>query len=94
VVPSSRLLQRKSSWSKAMRLIPVLLFGALLAACGESKVDRGLSGAAIGAGTGAAAGAASGGSTTGGALLGGAAGGAAGVLTDEEDVDLGEPAWK
>ena len=77
-----------------MRLIPVLLFCALLAGCGESKVDRGLSGAAIGAGTGAAAGAATGGSTTGGALLGGAAGGAAGVLTYEEDVDLGEPAWK
>ena len=29
-----------------------------------------------------------------GAILGGAAGGAAGVLTDEDDVDLGDPVWK
>lgn len=65
-----------------------------LAACGESKLDRGLSGAAIGAGTGAAASTVTGGSTTGGAILGGAAGGAAGVLTDEEDVDLGTPPWR
>jgi hypothetical protein len=65
----------------------------LLAACGSSKTDRGLSGGAIGAGVGAAAGAATGGSVLGGAALGGAAGAAAGVLTDEDDVDLGEPAW-
>lgn len=76
-----------------MRLILAFLACLLVAACGESKLDRGLSGAAIGAGTGAAAGAATGGSATGGAILGGAAGGAAGVLTDEEDVDLGDPVW-
>jgi len=28
-----------------------------------------------------------------GGLLGGAAGGAAGVLTDEDDVNLGDPVW-
>ncbi len=66
----------------------------LLAACGESRLDRGLSGAAIGAGAGAAAGAVTGGSVTRGAVLGGAAGGAAGVLTDEDDVDLGRPVWR
>jgi hypothetical protein len=66
----------------------------LLAACGSSQTDRGLSGGAIGAGAGAAAGAATGGSVLGGALLGGAAGAATGVLTDEDDVDLGDPAWK
>ena len=80
-----------------MTLIRTLIgITALLAvaACGESKLDRGVSGAAIGAGAGAAASTVTGGSTTGGALLGGAAGGAAGVLTDEEDVDLGTPPWR
>jgi hypothetical protein len=65
----------------------------LLAACGSSKTDRGLSGGAIGAGVGAAGSAVTGGSLLGGAALGGAAGAATGVLTDEDDVDLGEPVW-
>jgi osmotically inducible lipoprotein OsmB len=76
---------------KLCYLLPILF---LAAACGESKLDRGLSGAAIGAGTGAAAGAVTGGGLTRGAILGGAAGGAAGVLTDEDDVDLGDPVWR
>lgn len=76
-----------------MRTMSVLLALLALAACGESKVDRGLSGAGIGAGVGAATGAVTGGSVLGGAVLGGAAGGAAGVLTDEHDVDLGKPVW-
>jgi osmotically inducible lipoprotein OsmB len=71
------------------------LFGLLLlAACGSTPTDRGLSGAAIGAGVGAAGAAATGGSVLGGAAVGGAVGGAAGVLTDEDDVDLGEPIWR
>jgi hypothetical protein len=65
----------------------------LLGACGSSKTDRGVTGGAIGAGVGAATGAVTGGSAVGGALLGGAAGAATGVLTDEDDVDLGEPVW-
>ncbi|WP_222183763.1 hypothetical protein [Geminicoccus harenae] len=72
-------------------LLPVAL---LLAACGETKTDRGLSGAGIGAGVGAATSAVTGGSILGGAAVGGAAGGAAGVLTDEDDVDLGKPVWR
>lgn len=76
---------------KLLYALPILL---LVAACGDSKLDRGLSGAAIGAGTGAAAGAVTGGSVGTGALLGGAAGGAAGVLTDEDDLDLGNPVWR
>ena len=65
-----------------------------LAACGDTKTDRGLSGAAIGAGVGAGAGVLTGNSALGGAVLGGAAGGAAGVLTDKKDVDLGKPVWR
>jgi osmotically inducible lipoprotein OsmB len=77
-----------------MKLIHAFLLVLLLAACGESKTDRGLSGAAIGAGAGAAGSAATGGDLLGGAVLGGAAGGATGVLTDDDDLDLGDPAWK
>lgn len=64
-----------------------------LAACGNTTGERGLSGAGLGAAGGAAAGAATGGSAATGAILGGAAGAAAGVLTDEDDLDIGEPVW-
>lgn len=78
-----------------MRILPLLVAALLLlSACGSSKTDRGVSGGAIGAGVGAATGAATGGSTAGGAILGGAAGAATGVLTDDDDVDLGDPVWK
>ena len=71
----------------------VLVAGLALAACGESKSDRALSGAAIGAGGGAALGAMTGSPLT-GALLGGAAGAAAGALTNKNDIDLGKPVWR
>lgn len=78
-----------------MRILS-LVFASLLvlSACGSSKTDRGVSGGAIGAGVGAATGAATGGSAVGGAILGGAAGAATGVLTEDEDVDLGDPIWR
>ncbi|MGB0719564.1 MAG: hypothetical protein ACPGRX_03770 [Bdellovibrionales bacterium] len=59
-----------------------------LAACGNTRGERALSGGAIGAGTGAVAGAATGGSVAGGALLGGVAGAAIGGLTDKDDINL------
>lgn len=65
-----------------------------VAACGETKSDRALSGAGIGAGIGAAGSIATGGSVGKGVLLGAGAGAAAGALTDKEDVDLGRPAWR
>ena len=71
----------------------VLVAGLALAACGESKSDRALSGGAIGAGGGAALGAMTGSPLT-GALLGGAAGAAAGALTNKNDIDLGKPVWR
>lgn len=80
---------------RTVLLAPLALaMGLGLAACGETKTDRGLSGAAIGAGVGAGAGVLTGNSALGGAVLGGAAGGAAGVLTDKKDVDLGKPVWR
>lgn len=65
-----------------------------LAACGNTAGERGLTGAGMGAAGGAALGAATGGSAASGAILGGAAGAAAGVLTDEDDIDVGEPVWE
>jgi osmotically inducible lipoprotein OsmB len=67
--------------------------GLLLSGCGSSTTDRALSGAGIGAAAGGATSAVTGGSVLGGALLGGGAGAAAGGLTDEDDIDLGDPFW-
>ena len=65
-----------------------------LSACGTTPSERGLSGAGLGAAAGAAGAAISGGGVATGAAIGAAAGAAAGALTEEEDVDLGEPAWQ
>ena len=64
-----------------------------LSACGESKLDRGLSGGAMGAGAGALGGALLG-HPAAGAALGGAAGAATGALTSPDDIDLGKPVWR
>ena len=83
--------------NRSARILPAVVLGAamlVLAACGSSTGDRALSGGAIGAGAGAAAGAVTGGSVLGGAILGGAAGAATGVLTDDDQIDLGDPPWR
>lgn len=59
-----------------------------VAACGNTRTERGLSGAGIGAGAGAVGSALTGGSIGGGALVGGIAGGAIGALTDKDDINL------
>lgn len=64
-----------------------------LAACGESKSDRALSGGAIGAGAGAVGGALVG-APIAGAVIGGAVGAGTGALTDKNDVNLGKPVWR
>jgi osmotically inducible lipoprotein OsmB len=55
-----------------------------VAACGESRLERGASGAGIGAAAGAATSGLTGGNVLGGALLGGAAGGAVGAITGKD----------
>lgn len=83
-----------------MKLASTLILGSvlMLAACGETKNDRALSGAGIGAGTGAVVGAAVAGNPWAGAAVGGAigagAGAAVGALTTPNDVNLGKPAWR
>lgn len=69
------------------------ILGVILAACGSSKTDRAISGGGIGAAAGAGTSAVTGGNPLTGGLLGGAAGAAAGALTDEDDVNLGDPFW-
>ena len=72
-------------------LAAVLALG--LAACGDTKGDRAMSGAALGGAAGLGVGALTGSPLTGAAL--GAAGGAAtGALTDKDQIDLGKPVWK
>lgn len=80
--------------NKLVMILACVFALGLTTACGSTKSDRALSGAAIGAGTGAAAGALTGGSVGGGAVVGGIVGGAAGALTDEDDVNLGKPVWR
>jgi osmotically inducible lipoprotein OsmB len=77
-----------------LRSLPALAILALiLAACGSSTTDRALSGGGIGAAAGAGTAAVTGGNPITGGLLGGAAGAAVGGLTDEDDLDLGDPIW-
>lgn len=74
-------------------MVAVVLM-ASLAACGNTKGDRALSGAAIGAGAGAVGGAVLGADPITGAVIGGAVGAATGAVTKKKDVDLGKPIWK
>lgn len=67
---------------------------SFIAACGNTQGDRALSGAGIGAGVGAAGSAITGGNVVSGAAIGAGVGAATGALTDEEDINLGRPAWK
>ncbi len=60
----------------------------MLAACGNTKGERALSGAGIGAGVGAVGTALTGGSPWTGAAIGGVVGGATGALTDKDDINL------
>lgn len=75
---------------------PSVLFAAalLIAACGTTPQDRGISGAGIGAAGGAIIGALTGLTVLEGALIGTGLGAAAGVFTDENKLNLGEPLWK
>ena len=70
------------------------LVGVALAGCGNTQAERALSGAGLGAGAGAVTTALTGGSVIAGAAIGSAAGAAIGVITDQGDIDLGDPIWE
>lgn len=71
-----------------IKILCTLTLCVMLAACGNSRGERALSGGAIGAGVGAAGTALTGGNPWGGAALGGAVGAATGALTDKNDINL------
>jgi osmotically inducible lipoprotein OsmB len=73
--------------------ILIVAFSLLLAACGATPADRGVTGAGIGAGAGAIAGAFFGVPLI-GAAAGAAAGATVGVATTPAQVDLGKPVWE
>ncbi|MGC2854730.1 YMGG-like glycine zipper-containing protein [Novispirillum sp. DQ9] len=80
---------------KTLAIATTALAAALaLSACGETKADRAISGAALGAGGGAVIGALTVGAPVQGAAIGGALGAAAGALTDTDQINLGKPFWK
>lgn len=64
----------------------------LLTSCGSTHTDRAASGAGIGAGVGTTAGLLIGG-PIGGLLLGSAVGTFTGLITDQDQINLGEPLW-
>jgi osmotically inducible lipoprotein OsmB len=71
-----------------MRALAVAVLAAvLLAGCGTTKGDRGLSGAGIGAGIGIIGGPP-------GMLVGGAVGAVVGMATTPTQINLGRPAWR
>lgn len=75
------------------RILIVMLLACGLAACGNNKGDRAMSGAGIGAAVGAVGGAIVGGDPVTGAAIGAGAGAATGATTDKDDIDIGDPAW-
>lgn len=75
-------------------IIATTMLTLMLAACGQGKTDRALSGGALGAGAGAVGSAVTDGNPVTGAAIGAGVGAAAGALTDEDEVNLGEPAWE
>jgi osmotically inducible lipoprotein OsmB len=70
-----------------MRTVLLVVAGLALAGCGTTQAQRGLSGAAIGGGVGLLGG-------PGGILVGAGVGAGIGILTDREDIYLGEPIWE
>lgn len=74
---------------KTINFVVILGVAALtLAACGNTRGERALSGAGVGAGAGAVGSAITGGSVAGGALVGGAVGAAVGGLTNKKTISL------
>ena len=74
--------------SKVLLMTGLVCTSLALAACGETRGERALSGGAIGAGAGAVGGALMGGDPVTGALIGGAVGAGTGALTDKDQINL------
>lgn len=73
-----------------LRSFVFLSLCAGLSACGTTKTERAVSGSAIGGGVGLVGSAISGGDPLTGAVIGGLTGGVVGVVTDKDDINLGD----
>lgn len=69
-----------------LRHLAIALLVALVVACGDTRTERGLTGAGIGAAGGVLLGPP-------GLIAGAAAGATTGVLTERDDLYLGRPVW-
>lgn len=70
------------------KVIAISLVSLFLAACGSGEEDRALSGAGLGALGGAIVGGPV------GAVAGAGIGAGTGAVTEEDDINLGEPIWE
>lgn len=77
-----------------MNVMALLIVLVTLAGCGTLPEERAAAGAGIGAATGAMVGAVTSLAVGPGALIGALGGGLVGALTNRDQVNLGEPAWK
>lgn len=80
--------------TKSLKLTSAALLVLALSACGSNPGDRIISGAGIGAGVGATVGWLTGLGPGIGAAIGAGVGGAVGGVTDQNDLDLGQPWWR
>ena len=80
--------------SKTLAATALLSLSLALTGCGNTKEDRGITGAGLGAAGGAIIGAVTGLSVLQGALIGTGIGGVTGLLTDKDDIDIGDPIWE
>ena len=80
--------------SKTIAATALLSLSLALTGCGNTKEDRGITGAGLGAAGGAIIGAVTGLSVLQGALIGTGIGGVTGLLTDKDDIDIGDPIWE
>lgn len=65
-----------------------------LSACGNTRLDRAVSGAGIGAAGGAVVGAVAGGPILGAAAVGAVAGGAVGAIAEKHQINFGKAWWE
>lgn len=85
---------KENTMGKFQQTAVALAIVTALAACGQTRGERALSGGAIGAGAGAVGGAILGADPVTGAIVGGAVGAGTGAVTKPDEVDLGKPVWK
>lgn len=72
----------------------ILISCLALSACGNTRLDRAVSGAGIGAAGGAVVGAVAGGPILGAAAVGAVAGGAVGAITEKHQINFGKAWWE